>query len=103
MALDSLTRAQWDFLRRFFEWLRSLFAGGGGTIEDYKCCSLARPDNECIYYFGDKANYACPEGYYRQWWYCFEGTQRYGCGECTQSAQTCWTGPFECSIFWEAA
>jgi hypothetical protein len=103
MGIDSLMGAIWDFLRRLLEWLRSHFAGGGGTIPDDRCCVLARKDNECVYYFGDKSNYVCKEGYYRQWWYCLEGTQRFGCGECTQNAETCWQGDWECSIFWETA
>ena len=79
------------------QWLAS-HSGGGGTISDDRCCSLARRDNEC-HWFGSKSNYTCPEGYTRQWWYCCEGTQQIGCGECTPQA-TCWQGPWECSIWW---
>lgn len=64
------------------------------------CCSLARPDKEC-HYVGSKTNYTCPDGFYRQFWVCLEGTQLVGCGECTQSTTTCWDGDFDCSIwFW---
>lgn len=65
------------------------------------CCHLALPNTPCAY-VGQPSNYTCPEGYYRQWWYCTEGTQRRACAECTQSASTCWQGPFVCSIWWWA-
>jgi len=88
--------------RRFIEWLlwwiRS-HSGGGGTIPDDKCCFLARTDNECRW-LGSKSNYSCPAGYYRQWWYCCEGTQQIACGECTQNPSTCWSGGWQCSIWW---
>ena len=73
-------------------------SGGGGVIVDDKCCFLARPDNECRYQ-GDKSNYTCPDGFQKTWWFCCEGTQQIGCGECS-SGPTCWQGPWECSIFW---
>lgn len=89
-----------------FDWLQHILAkisgprGGGGTIPDDKCCHLARTDNECNW-VGSKSQFTCPEGLYRQWWYCCEGTQQIACGECTESPNTCWSGPFECSIWWE--
>jgi hypothetical protein len=103
MGIGGLIGAIWDLIRRLLDWLRSLFTGGGGTIPDDRCCGLARLDNECIYYFGDKSNFTCPEGYYRQWWYCLEGTRRFACGECTTYALSCYGGNYACSIFWEAA
>lgn len=66
---------------------------------DDKCCHLALPDKECPY-SGDRSNYYCREGWYRQWWFCCEGTQQVGCGECTRSTSNCWSGPFDCSIWW---
>jgi hypothetical protein len=88
---------------RIARWWRHLieriFGGGGGTIPDDKCCSLARLDNECSWVIS-KANFTCPEGYFRQWWYCCEGTQMVACGECTKSETSCWGGPWECSIWW---
>lgn len=68
-------------------------------MDDDKCCHLALPNTECSY-SGSKANYTCPPGYYRQWWFCCEGTQQIGCGECTGDSSTCWSGPFVCSIWW---
>jgi hypothetical protein len=91
-----------DWWRRLLEWIREWFAshsGGGGTIADDKCCGLARLDHECQW-IGSKSKYTCPSGYYRQWWYCCEGTQQIACGECTPSPSTCWSGPWECSIWW---
>ena len=100
MGIGDLIRRILAWIRSILEWLRSLF-GGGGPIADDGCCHLARLDKECRY-FGSKANYTCPEGYHRQWWHCTEGTRQYGCGECTTSTTTCWSGQFECSIRWEA-
>lgn len=98
IALLQWLRSWWRrFIDALLAWLAS-HSGGGGTIPDDKCCYLARKDNEC-HWFGTKSNYSCPEGYTRQWWYCCEGTQQIGCGECTPQA-TCWSGPWECSIWW---
>lgn len=98
MGIGGLIRSILHWIRKILEWLRSLF-GGGGVIEDDKCCVLARRDNECNYFI-EKSNFSCPEGYHRQWWHCCEGTQLIGCGECTTNADTCWSGEFECSIWW---
>jgi hypothetical protein len=83
------------------EWIRR-FSGGGGTIADDKCCHLARLDRECQW-VGSKSSFTCPPGYYRQWWYCCEGTQQLACGECTTNQSTCWSGSFECSIWWQTS
>lgn len=90
------------WLRRIIELLREILgrgSSGGETISDDKCCHLARPDNQCAWRVS-KSLFTCPEGYHRQWWYCCEGTQQIACGECTKSADTCWVGPWECSIWW---
>jgi hypothetical protein len=94
-----LIRTILEWIRRLWAWILSLFRGGGGPIEDDKCCFLARRDNEC-HWVGDKASFKCPPGYHRQWWHCCEGTRLIGCGECTTSTSTCWSGSFECSIWW---
>jgi hypothetical protein len=91
-------RALWDLIRRLWERIFGT-SGGGGTIPDDKCCHLARTDRECNW-VGSKSQFTCPEGNYRQWWYCCEGTQQIACGECTVSQSTCWTGPWACSIWW---
>ena len=93
-----------DTIRRLIERLRRILViliggGGGGTIPDDKCCGLARLDNEC-HWVGSKSEYTCPSGYYRHWWYCCEGTQQLACAECTGNQSTCWSGPFQCSIWW---
>ena len=97
-------------MRRLFDWIRQIIrwliqwlaehSGGGGTIADDKCCHLARKDNEC-HWIGTKSGYSCPQGYYKHWWYCCEGTKQLGCGECTSNPNSCWSGSFQCSIFWE--
>jgi hypothetical protein len=65
------------------------------------CCHLALPNRVCPY-TTYRWRYRCPAGWYRQWWYCLEGTRRRGCGECTRNSATCWGGPFYCSIWWWA-
>jgi hypothetical protein len=69
-----------------------------GTSE--ACCNLEFPNGPECSYSGDKSNYSCPDGYNRQWWFCCEGTRQAGCGECTTSTSTCWSGTFNCSIWW---
>lgn len=68
-------------------------------IGPVKCCFLACPNTEC-HYEGDKSKYTCPEGFQRQWWFCCEGTQQIGCGECA-TGDSCGAGPWACSIWWE--
>lgn len=87
-----------ELIRRILEWLAEN-SGGGGSIADDECCHLARLDKECLW-IGSKSNFSCPEGFHRQWWYCCEGTQQIACGECTKSTETCWSGPWDCSIWW---
>jgi len=66
------------------------------------CCHLALPNTPCPS-VGPPQNYYCPQGYYRQWWYCTQGTRQVACAECTKSTSTCWSGPFVCSIWWWAS
>ena len=65
------------------------------------CCSLYYPNGPfCPYFGGWRKYFYCPSGYYKQWWYCCYGTTRLGCGECTTSPSTCWSGNFRCSQWW---
>lgn len=70
------------------------------TLADMACCSLAFPNGPFCQYTGHPRDYVCPPGWYRQWWYCCQGSRMAGCGECTRSQNTCWQGPFNCSIWW---
>lgn len=91
-----------DFIQVWLDRIRDLLeriSGGGGTIEDDKCCVLARLDNECDWVLS-KSNYSCPEGYHKHHWVCCEGTQQIACGECTTDTDSCWGGSWECSIWW---
>jgi hypothetical protein len=67
------------------------------------CCSLAR-ENQCPVEGpsppGHAPRYTCPDGYYKQTWYCCQGHSLAGCGECTTDQTTCWSGDFACSIWW---
>jgi hypothetical protein len=101
MATGGLTEAHWDLIRRLIDWLRSISKSGGGAIPDDRCCGLARLDNECIYSLGDKSTFTCPEGYYKHWWYCLEGTRTFACGECNEGRNDCFEPDWACSIFWE--
>ena len=71
------------------------------TPGEMACCSLAFPEGPYCEYTGRRQDYVCPEGWYRQWWHCCEGSRLAGCGECTRSQSTCWSGPFLCSMWWE--
>jgi len=103
MATVGLTQAHWDLIRKLLEWLRSISKSGGGSVGDELfCCVLARP-NECIYYLGDKSTFICPEGFYKHWWYCVEGTRTFVCGECTDNDFSCVGDNYACSIMWEEA
>lgn len=73
----------------------------GGDSFDDKCCFLARPDKECPYSGGDKSNYTCNPGFQKTYWFCCEGTQQVGCGECS-SGPSCYDPPWDCSIWWWA-
>lgn len=100
--LTSIWKWIYKWWRRLIEIILRIPRGGGGTISDDKCCHLARLDKECAWVVS-KSNYSCPSGYHRTWWYCCEGTQQIGCGECTPQQNTCWSGPWECSIWWHTS
>jgi len=96
----------WKYVAESWRWIVQRIArilkfmgGGGGTIPDDKCCSLARRDRECTWY-GSKEHFICPEGFYRHWWICCEGAQQVACGECTQNTASCFGGHYDCSIWW---
>ena len=104
--MSSFWRWTVESWRRLIQWIIRLVerlfpsSGGGGTIPDDKCCFLARKDNECKW-VGSKSSFTCPQGFYRQWWYCCEGTHQLACAECTTSQSNCWSGSFDCSIWWD--
>lgn len=60
------------------------------------CCQLAR----CTVCPGS-CRYTCPSGYYRRYWWCAAGARIIGCGECTTSSSSCWSGSFYCSVWWD--
>lgn len=66
------------------------------------CCRVRYPDGPfCDYPGSDPSRYTCPEGYYRQWWFCPTEPPPYGaCAECTTNKDTCWRGDFLCSTWW---
>lgn len=70
------------------------------TPGEMACCSLAFPSGPFCEYTGRRQDYVCPDGWYRQWWHCCEGSRLAGCGECTRDQDTCWQGPFLCSMWW---
>jgi hypothetical protein len=70
------------------------------TPGEMACCQLAFPNGPFCEYTGRRQDYVCPDGWYRQWWHCCEGSRLAGCGECTRSQSTCWEGPFHCSMWW---
>lgn len=63
------------------------------------CCNLYFPNGP--FCPGDGANYTCPSGTQKMWWYCCYGGRILGCGECTTSTVSCWYGEFKCSKWWE--
>jgi len=67
-----------------------------------RCCRVFYPNGPYCNYVGRPQDYTCPSGYYRQWWFCCEGSRgrEAACAECTQSTSTCWSGPFNCSTWW---
>ncbi|GAB3938986.1 hypothetical protein [Micromonospora vulcania] len=62
------------------------------------CCSLASCTR--CHYAVEPDRYTCPSGYYRTFWTCTSGGRTYGCGECSKSKTSCWSGPFACSIWY---
>lgn len=64
----------------------------------YYCCVLGS-STTCP---GSGANYTCPSGYYKRFWYCCHSTGRYiGCGECARgSSGPCGQSPWACSKGW---
>lgn len=68
------------------------------------CCSLfyninVDPSKMCHYPDDDVPAYTCPSGYQQEYWTCVEGTRVAACAECA-AGDSCWQGPWECSIWW---
>ncbi len=61
------------------------------------CCSLARC-NLCDYQVSHD-RYTCPSGYYRVLWTCTSAGITWGCGECSTSSSSCYSGSYACSIY----
>lgn len=58
----------------------------------YYCCHLAKaPSSSCP----TQCHYQTPT-YHLNGWYCFQGTTRWYCGECTTGSD-CYSGIFLCS------
>jgi hypothetical protein len=69
-----------------------------------RCCGLANPGTVCPHPQGRAEEFTCPEGFYRSWWTCCEGSKLAFCGECggldREGKPSCYDGPFPCSIGW---
>jgi hypothetical protein len=68
---------------------------------DHGCCQPWFPNGPYCQYTGGPQHFTCPDGSYQYWWYCCQGTQRWGCGECTKSHIDCWHGDWTCSTWWQ--
>jgi hypothetical protein len=111
LTLDPLTGGEEilaprrTLLRRVTEVGVGLFGGLAALGADeaaayaYACCGLAR-DNKCS--GCSTGNFSCPSGYSKRYWYCCQGGQLYGCGECAKGSN-CYTGPFACSCGYRAS
>lgn len=65
------------------------------------CCAVYFPNGPfCDYPGSDPSQYTCPQGYYRQWWFCPPTNSFGACAECTTDKDTCWRGDFLCSTWW---
>lgn len=101
--------------RRMISWLSAggLVLVGGlanllGTAQPARadcqgspCCHLA--SCRVCSWSTSRCRYTCPGGYYKRYWYCAAGARFIGCGECTTSSSSCWSGSFYCSIWWDDA
>ncbi len=102
--------ASWSLPRRVSVASAALFAGiaarGAPNAEahagqgNFRCCSLARPDQWCAPAGADV--FWCDHGGFKRVWYCCDTDGVFvGCGECQSSTGTCFNGPtWYCSYGW---
>jgi hypothetical protein len=69
-----------------------------------ECCSLwyninVDPSKMCHYPDNNVPAYTCPSGFQQEYWTCVEGTRVAACAECA-AGDSCWQGPWQCSIWW---
>jgi hypothetical protein len=69
-----------------------------------ECCSLwyninQDPSKMCHYPNDNVPAYTCPPGFQQEYWTCVEGTRVAACAECA-AGDNCWSGPWQCSIWW---
>lgn len=69
-----------------------------------ECCSLwyninEDPSKMCHYPDNNVPAYTCPDGFQPEYWTCVEGTRIAACAECA-AGDSCWAGPWQCSIWW---
>lgn len=60
---------------------------------DWLCCNLATSTWCAAQGYG---NFVCPQGFVARRWYCCQGSQLIGCGECT-SGPSCYDWEWVCS------
>jgi hypothetical protein len=110
---DPLTRRSllgatslWSFRRKLTLASAALFASiaargpASASAGNVACCNLARPDKRCGNHTGWPP-FWCNYGGFRRLWYCCDGGNFWGCGECQSGSGTCFDGPtFYCSYAW---
>ena len=100
----------WSFPRRLSVASAALFAGVAARMSsdaeahpgqgNFRCCTLARPDQWCAPASGT-AVFWCDHGGFKRIWYCCTTDGIFvGCGECQGSTGTCFAGPWYCSYGW---
>jgi hypothetical protein len=102
---------RWRLPRRVSLISAALFAGLAAKGErdaqahpgqgNFRCCSLARPDQWCAPASGTTV-FSCDHGGFKRIWYCCTSDGIFvGCGECQSSTGTCFGGPlYYCSYGW---
>jgi hypothetical protein len=82
-----------------FAWMAARGAAEAGAYP-YHCCGLAT-NTHCS--GCPSGSFSCPSGYHRKYWFCCQNGGLYGCGECTKSTTSCFSGPFKCSCGYVAS
>src|SRR5437764_8560492 len=78
---------------------------GWGTdtaaASNWLCCNLYYPNTSQWCNTNGYGNFLCPSGWSKRSWYCCQGVDLVGCGECVQGGTTCDNATsYKCSYGW---
>ena len=77
--------------------------GQAAQAGNWLCCFLYYPNTSQWCNTTSYGNFVCPSGWAKRAWYCCQGVDLVGCGECVKGGTTCSNADsYNCSYGWIA-